>query len=185
MVMVMHRQKQTTKTQAKRKQSESRSAVAVESDDDVFSLAELHTDLASAAANGSIQAQAALLGDARLSVIQRQALADHIGQVQGNQHLQKVIAFACGQHSTIQQAGLTSLKTTQGTNCIQRRQFRIGARVVQTRDVGQWRRWLTSADPNQIAFAINVLMGCALERHFYSIAAHADEAVRERERGEF
>lgn len=41
----------------------------------------------------SQQGQAGCLGDPRLSVIQRQALADRIGQAQGNSYLQHWLAF--------------------------------------------------------------------------------------------
>jgi hypothetical protein len=44
----------------------------------------------SSGGNGSIQAQAALLTDPRLQTAQRQALADQIGWMQGNRHLQRV-----------------------------------------------------------------------------------------------
>ena len=45
------------------------------------------------AESGSILAQAFYLNDSRLTPIQRQALATGIGKVQGNQHLQRIIAI--------------------------------------------------------------------------------------------
>jgi hypothetical protein len=48
----------------------------------------------SSGGNGSIQAQAALLTDPRLQTAQRQALADQIGWMQGNRHLQRVAVQA-------------------------------------------------------------------------------------------
>jgi hypothetical protein len=41
---------------------------------------------------GSVENQAARLGDARLLTVQRQALAAQIGRVQGNRHLQRVVS---------------------------------------------------------------------------------------------
>jgi hypothetical protein len=41
---------------------------------------------------GSFENQAARLGDPRLTIVQRQALAAEIGRVQGNKHLQRVVA---------------------------------------------------------------------------------------------
>ena len=41
---------------------------------------------------GDLTDQAARLGDARLSTIQRQSMALRVGQVQGNQHLQRMVA---------------------------------------------------------------------------------------------
>ena len=59
---------------------------------------ELTGDLAGLAqlSGGSIQAQAARLGDTRLQTAQRRAVAAHIGRVQGNHHLQRVVAAANG-----------------------------------------------------------------------------------------
>lgn len=45
-----------------------------------------------AAGAGTVEAQAAWLGDARLASIQRRAAAAQIGAKQGNQHLQRVVA---------------------------------------------------------------------------------------------
>jgi len=45
------------------------------------------------AGDGTLASQAARLGDPRLHVVQRQVMAAQIGQVQGNRHLQTVIAF--------------------------------------------------------------------------------------------
>lgn len=44
----------------------------------------------------SIHAQAALLGDLRFQTAQRQATAMHIGQMRGNQYLQRVLAQTGG-----------------------------------------------------------------------------------------
>jgi hypothetical protein len=60
--------------------------------DDLAGLAQRPGSLIATAAVGTLQAQAARLGDARLHTVQRQALATKIGRIQGNQHLQRVIA---------------------------------------------------------------------------------------------
>jgi hypothetical protein len=49
-----------------------------------------------AAGAGSVEVQAARLGDGRLQSAQRHALAGHIGRVRGNRHLQKVMASLGG-----------------------------------------------------------------------------------------
>jgi hypothetical protein len=56
-------------------------------------LAQLPGGLIATAAAGTLQAQAARLGDARLQTVQRQALAAQIGRVQGNQHLQRIVTL--------------------------------------------------------------------------------------------
>jgi predicted secreted Zn-dependent protease len=52
----------------------------------------LFNNLAYSNGNGSVEAQTTWLGDSRLQNAQRQALAAQIGQRQGNQHLQMVVA---------------------------------------------------------------------------------------------
>ena len=44
----------------------------------------------------SVEADASLLGDQRLSSVQRQRMAARIGRLSGNQHLQRVIALTAG-----------------------------------------------------------------------------------------
>lgn len=60
--------------------------------DDLAYLAQLPGGPIIAAGDGTIQAQAARLGDVRLQSAQRHALAAQIGRVQGNRHLQRVVA---------------------------------------------------------------------------------------------
>jgi peptidoglycan hydrolase-like protein with peptidoglycan-binding domain len=60
--------------------------------EDLAGLAQLPGSLIATAAVGTLQAQAVRLGDTRLQTVQRQVLAVHIGRVQGNQHLQRVVA---------------------------------------------------------------------------------------------
>jgi hypothetical protein len=55
-------------------------------------LTELPIGPIGAAGDGTIDAQAVRLGDPRFQTIQRQAMAAQIGQVQGNQHLQRLMA---------------------------------------------------------------------------------------------
>lgn len=52
------------------------------------------------AGGGTTEAQAARLGDRRLQAVQRQAMAAQVGQVQGNVHLQGVIASIRGNGKT-------------------------------------------------------------------------------------
>ncbi len=53
----------------------------------------------SAAGDASVPAQASRLAAAPLHTVQRQALAAHIGQRQGNRHLQRVVAFRGNGHA--------------------------------------------------------------------------------------
>ena len=55
-------------------------------------VADLARGLGGAADEASIQAQVAQLSDARFQTAQRVALAAQIGRIQGNQHLQRVVA---------------------------------------------------------------------------------------------
>jgi len=60
--------------------------------DDRAGLAQQPGGLIATAAVGTLQAQAARLGDAHFQTVQRQLLAVHIGRTQGNQHLQGAVA---------------------------------------------------------------------------------------------
>jgi hypothetical protein len=68
--------------------------------DDLAGLAQLPGGPIAAVGGSTIQA--ARLGDVRLQTVQRQALAAQIGQMQGNRHLQKVIASQYGDVNVIQ-----------------------------------------------------------------------------------
>ena len=67
---------------------------------DLVSLVDLPGAFITAAAGGTIQSQAARLGDPRLQSVQRQALASQVGQMQGNGHLRRVIASIRGNGNT-------------------------------------------------------------------------------------
>ncbi len=67
-------------------------AVVAEPAGNLAALFELPTGPVAAAGNSSIEAQADWLQAGRLQAAQRRALATQIGRVQGNQHLQRVIA---------------------------------------------------------------------------------------------
>lgn len=54
--------------------------------------------------NGTLESQANLLSDSNISAIQRQTIATQIGKVQGNQHLQQVIAVVKPAHTTTPQS---------------------------------------------------------------------------------
>lgn len=58
---------------------------------------QLSDDSVFMAGNGSLHGQAVRLSDPRLQNVQRQVMAAHIGQVQGNQHLQQLMAHRQGQ----------------------------------------------------------------------------------------
>ena len=77
----------------------------------------LHGGLVGAAA------QAARLGDPRLTTVQRQALTVQIGRSQGNRHLQRVMASLSGQKSLTSQGVEHGLKQRQANalNVLQRR----------------------------------------------------------------
>lgn len=58
---------------------------------DLLDLGKLPGGPGLATAGGEIEGQVARLGDARLQIAQRQALAAEVGRVQGNRHLQRVV----------------------------------------------------------------------------------------------
>lgn len=66
--------------------------VVAELTDDLVGLAQLAGGPVAAAGDGTILGQAGRLGDTRLQSAQRQALAAQIGRLQGNGHLQGVLA---------------------------------------------------------------------------------------------
>ena len=76
-----------------------------------------------AGSGGTVEAQAARLGDARLPTVQRRALVVQIGRSQGNRHLQRVMASLSGQKSLTSQGVEHGLKQRQANalNVLQRR----------------------------------------------------------------
>jgi hypothetical protein len=66
--------------------------VVEELTDELAGLAQLPGGPMAAAGDGTIEGQAARLRDSRLQTAQRQAMAAQIGRVQGNKHLQRVVA---------------------------------------------------------------------------------------------
>ncbi|MEW5958058.1 MAG: hypothetical protein AB1801_10065 [Chloroflexota bacterium] len=69
--------------------------------DDVAGLAQLPGSPVAAVGDGTIQTQAAWLGNPRLQNTQRQAMAAQIGRVQGNGQLQRVVASMKGEGERI------------------------------------------------------------------------------------
>jgi len=89
----MKSQNQATKVELnKQNQRSAGPAVVAEPAGNLAALFELPPSPIAAAGNGSIEAQANWLGKGRLQGAQRRALAAQIGRVQGNQHLQRVVA---------------------------------------------------------------------------------------------
>jgi peptidoglycan hydrolase-like protein with peptidoglycan-binding domain len=89
----MSKRNRAAKAQPERKvQPRSKQTVVEARGGDLAGLAQWPGSLIATAAVGTLQAQAARLGDTRLHTVQRQALAAQIGRVQGNQHLQRVVA---------------------------------------------------------------------------------------------
>ncbi len=78
--------------QKRRRRARSMSAELANVQTGLATLAELPGGPIAAVGDGTIQAQAARLGDGRLQGAHRRALATQIGQIQGNDHLQRVIA---------------------------------------------------------------------------------------------
>jgi len=89
----MKSQNQATKVKLnKQNQRSAGPTVVAEPAGNLAALFELPTGPVAAAGNGSVEAQANWLGKGRLQGAQRRALAAQIGRVQGNQHLQRVVA---------------------------------------------------------------------------------------------
>jgi hypothetical protein len=89
----MSKRKRAAKAQPDRKVRPRFKLTVVEArTDDLAGLAQRPGGLIATAAVGTLQAQAARLGDAHFQTVQRQILAVHIGRMQGNQHLQRVVA---------------------------------------------------------------------------------------------
>lgn len=89
----MSKQSQASETKSnERSRPRVKPAVVEELTNDLASLAQLLGGPIAAVGDGTIQAQAALLGDPRLRTVQRQALAAQTGRIQGNRHLQRVTA---------------------------------------------------------------------------------------------
>jgi hypothetical protein len=87
--------KQNQVTEAKPNQKschEAKRALVNELADELSSLVKLPARPFSIDSDGSIEAHATQLGDVRLQDAQRQALAVQIGRVNGNRHLQRVVA---------------------------------------------------------------------------------------------
>ena len=85
----MTKQKQAAEAQSEKKRRPQVEPVAVaEPSGEVAGLTALPGGPLAAAGDGTMQAQAARLGDPRLQSVQRQALAGQIGRLQGNRHLQ-------------------------------------------------------------------------------------------------
>jgi hypothetical protein len=89
----MKNQNQATKVKLnKQNQRSAGSAVVAEPAGNLAALFELPIGPIAAAGGGSVEAQTAWLSEGRLQGVQRHALAAQIGRMQGNQHLQRVVA---------------------------------------------------------------------------------------------
>lgn len=123
----MAKQNQATKAQPdKKSRSKVEPTVVEELTDDLAGLAELPGGPIGAFGGGSIQAQAAQLGDGWLQVAQRRALAAQIGRVQGNQYLQRVVAFS----KPAERTGQHAPRTREGRKLVAREL----TRTIQQRD---------------------------------------------------
>ncbi len=90
----MANQSQATEAQPEKKRRPQVEPVAVAAlAGDLAGLAALPGGPLTAAGGSTVQAQATRLGDQRFQTVQRQALAARVGQVQGNGHLQGLIAI--------------------------------------------------------------------------------------------
>lgn len=85
----------TTRTRSYRQGRRRASASGVLADE-LIGLAQQPSGPMANTGDGTMQAQAARLADPRLQTVQRQDLAAQIGRVQGNQHLQRVVASLAG-----------------------------------------------------------------------------------------
>lgn len=83
------------------------------------SVAELSNGLIAAIGSGTIQAQATRLGDGWVQGAQRRAMATRIGQVQGNQHLQRVVASLKSDQQPA--TALSAGQQVPGNQAVQRR----------------------------------------------------------------
>ncbi len=89
----MTKQNQAAETKSdKKRRPKVEPPVVEEQTGDVASLAQLLGGPMAAAGDGTMEGQVARLGDLRLQTAQRQAMATQIGRVQGNRHLQRVVA---------------------------------------------------------------------------------------------
>jgi hypothetical protein len=94
----MAKQNQAAETKSDRKSRPKVEPTVVEElADDLIGLARLPGGAITAVGGGTIKAQVARLNDPRLQRAQRRALATHIGRVQGNRHLQRVMVASKGQ----------------------------------------------------------------------------------------
>jgi len=106
------RQQQSTKKQQKPKPAPAKQQSGPETG--LLDLAPNSLDVAMAP---GVAKQASRLANGRLSVVQRQRMAANLGQMQGNGHMQEVMAFVRQQQAKQQDAS-----TPNGTDMVQRRE---------------------------------------------------------------
>jgi hypothetical protein len=88
----MPKQKRTTHLQAKQNaQQKSKPDLRIEQTEERTSPEKLSNSLAGSAGDDPVQTHAVLLSNTRIPIIQRQVIATQIGQMAGNQYLQRVI----------------------------------------------------------------------------------------------
>ena len=98
----MPKQNQAAESQSeKKKRSRVEPAPAADLAGDLAGLVQLPAAPIAAAGDGSLADQAARLGDGRLLTVQRQQMASQIGHLQGNDHLQTVIATLTGKDRSV------------------------------------------------------------------------------------
>ena len=110
----MSKQNRATKTQAnKEDHQKTKTTSALESIRGQLILAEMSSGSAGTGNPPTGQDQAIRLGDTRLTTLQRQMLASQIGQVQGNEHLQRVMIQV--NSSVSEQASAVIQRQTDGS----------------------------------------------------------------------
>jgi hypothetical protein len=142
-------------------------------------LAEFPAGPIGAADGGTIQAQAAQLGDLRLQSAQRQALAAQIGRVQGNQHLQRVVASLKRGGSSEQTQSTCMLPTHELMQGVQRAPEIMRTGELETRGA-YWERSMRALPPLRERRPATIPATPASER--YRWRTRVEAAIRERRR---
>ena len=104
---------------------------------------------------GTIEAQAARLGDARLPTVQRRALAVQIGRLQGNRHLQRVMASL--NKGEKRRSPFRKSRSGQGVRCGAEQRRGAASSIVQRRLEYRGRATGAEADSLLAAFDASVL----------------------------
>jgi outer membrane protein OmpA-like peptidoglycan-associated protein len=108
----MSKQSQAIEAKAKQNKQKSEPASIQERQGESMMVIDFPNGPIGAADQPFLQAQAERLGDARLQIAQRQALATQIGRVQGNRHIQRVMALQSIQRQDGADAGTAEAGVT-------------------------------------------------------------------------